>query len=135
MQIRVLLLETRNDKYGNFVLIECQAELKPYLLHLIKFSLNSDLFLATVKHATVVSLVNDANGDTEDFKNCRPGRNTPFLGKLVEKVALEQLNAHQEVNKLFDHAQSGFRKLHSYETVMSKVVNEGPQVIQHGTLS
>ena len=45
-----------------------------------------------------------------------------------------QLKAHQEVNKLFDHDKSSFRKLNSYETAMSKVVIEGQELISYGKL-
>ena len=69
-----------------FVLIECQTEIIPYLLHIINLSFNSDLFPVTVKHTTVVPIVEDVNGDTEDFKNYRPVSNTPFLGKHREKL-------------------------------------------------
>ena len=55
------------DPILHSVLIKCQTEIMPYLPHIIKLSFNSDLFPATVKHATVVSIVKDVDDDTKDF--------------------------------------------------------------------
>ncbi len=49
------------------------------------------------------------------FKNYRPVSNLPFLGNLIEKVALSQLLVHVKVNNFHDDLQSVYCQFHSTE--------------------
>ena len=58
------------------------------------------------------------------YKNFRPVSNLPFISKVVEKAALQQLLAHCEKNAPLPKFQSCFRKYHSMETALLKVQND-----------
>ena len=103
---------------------QCLDLLTPIILHIINTSLASNSFPQSLKHASVSPIIKDKEKNSQDFKNYRPVSNLPFLSKLLEKVALKEINAHLTVNKLHSKFQSGYRKHHSCETSMFKVVGD-----------
>ena len=62
------------------------------------------------------------------LKNYRPVSNLPFLSKVLERV-VTQLMTHLETHNLFEPSQSAYRKCHSTETALLRVVND----LQHLT--
>ena len=55
--------------------------------------------------------------------NYRPVSNLAFISKIVEKVALEQFTEHYSKSSLLSGYQSVYRKHHSCETSLVKLVN------------
>merc|ERR1712243_226489 len=47
-----------------------------------------------------------------------------FLSKLLEKVVLNQLNAHLSANNLLNPFQSAYRQFHSTETTLLHILND-----------
>ncbi|PGH38060.1 MAG: hypothetical protein CRN43_17500, partial [Candidatus Nephrothrix sp. EaCA] len=47
-----------------------------------------------------------------------------FLSKIIERVAASQLIAYLEINKLLPVCQSGFRKGHSTETLLLRLLSD-----------
>ena len=57
-------------------------------------------------------------------KNYRPVSNLPYLGKLLEKAALEQLHHHFEINNIHEPFQSAYKPMHSTETALIRIMND-----------
>ena len=58
------------------------------------------------------------------MKNYRPVSNLPFLSKIIEKAAVQQMNQHMTENDLHESNQSAYRKNHSTETALLKIFND-----------
>ena len=50
--------------------------------------------------------------------------NLPYLGKLLEKAALEQLHHYIEINNLHEPFQSAYKPIHSTETALIWIMND-----------
>jgi len=56
--------------------------------------------------------------------NFRPVSNLTFMSKVVERAVTKQLNEYQIANDLLPRYQSAFRKQHSMETAMLRVLSD-----------
>ena len=97
----------------------------PIWTQLINLSLSQGS-MDCLKSAVLIPLIKDLDDliDKDSFKNYRPVSNLLFIGKLVERVVSKRLNEHLEINNLNSNAQYGYRKGHSTETLLIKVVND-----------
>ena len=72
--------------------------------------------------------------DPLDIKNYRPISNLSFMSKIVEKLVAQQLFAHLNRNQL-PPSQSGFRRHHSTESAILKVLADVYTSIDKGQVS
>ena len=77
-----------------------------------------------VKLADIIPLIKDEKLDPNVLKNYRPVSNLTFLGKIIERVVLSRLNEHLTANNLHSPDQFAYKKNHSTETLMIKIVND-----------
>jgi hypothetical protein len=79
-----------------------------------------------LKTGVLNPLIKELNSmtDTENYKNYRPVTNLVFISKLVERVVQIRLDNHMIKNKLLTVKNYAYRKAHSTELLLLKVVND-----------
>ena len=76
------------------------------------------------KHARIIPLLRKSNLDANILSNYRPISNLPFIGKIIERIAIQQLQTYLSENNLHARMQSAYRSFHSVETALLKVQND-----------
>ena len=105
------------DPIPSFLLKRCVDELSPILLHVVNQSLCQGKFPSSLKSAVVKPTIKKNHLDADCLKNYRPVSNLSVVSKLLERVALTQLNKYLVENDLHCSMQSGYRPNHSCETL------------------
>ena len=97
----------------------------PIWLELVNLSLKEGS-MESLKNAVVLPLIKEMDGvmDNDVLKNYRPVSNLLFLEKLIERIVSSRLNKHMVDNKLNLNYQFGYKKGHSTETLLVRVVND-----------
>ena len=112
-----------SDPCPDFILKKRLTIFVPLRSKLVNLSLKTGS-MTGLKHAFVSPLLKNSSLDTDEFKNFRPVSNLQFLGKLIERVVLKKLNAHLDDNNLNISQQYGYKKGHSCETLLVKLIND-----------
>ena len=94
----------------------------PSIAKLINHSFNTASFPQRWKTAKVSPLFK--GGDSEDLNNYRPISVLPVLSKGIEWHMYDSLSSYLCENNLIYSKQSGFRKLHSTETALIRIIDE-----------
>ena len=95
----------------------------PYLTNLVNTSL-MNASMDGLKEAVVTPILKNHKLDPNSMSNYRPISNLPFVSKLIERVVLKQLNFHMLNNNLLSDDQFGYKKFHSTETLLLKLVSD-----------
>jgi hypothetical protein len=100
------------------------ASLLPILLKIVNQSLTTSTFPPSLKAAHLTPLLKKPSLDKDHFKHYRPVSNLPYIGKITERVVVQQLEKHKTENSLVEICQSAYRKFHSSETALLKVQSD-----------
>ena len=95
----------------------------PSITHLVNSSLGQGKFCEEWKEAVVKQLIKKTELGTQN-SNYRPVSNLCFISKIVENITLDQFNQHCQDYNLVPEYQSAYRKKHSCETNLVKLVND-----------
>ena len=93
------------------------------ITHIINRSLKSGTFPECWKSALVKPLLKK-KGLEPCYSNYRPVSNLPFVGKVIEKVVIQQQMEHIHNHALFPVHQSAYQPGHSTETALVKVMSD-----------
>jgi len=106
------------QRLATFLLKEFVDVLLPYVTNMLKASQpGSTAGLTETRSCYAVA-------EAADMANYRPVSNVTFMSKIVERAVAEQLHQYLEVNRLLPRHQSAYRRHHSTETAMLRVVSD-----------
>ena len=77
----------------------------------------------------------NANADPTDAKNYRPISSLTFISKVVERLVCHQLVAFLAANGLLPKLQSAYRKHHSMENAVPKVISDALLAADRGEVT
>ena len=97
--------------------------LLPIITKIINLSLESGLFADDWKCALVLPLLKKPGLELL-YKNYRPVSNLQYVSKLAEKMVFDQIYSHMITHSLYPEFQSAYRKNHSTETALVRVMND-----------
>ena len=98
-------------------------ELLPHLCDLVNKSLSTGC-VDGIKDSIIVPLLKKNGLDPEILKNYRPVADLVFLSKLSERVVFKRMQEHMTANNLHCKFQHGYKKNHSPETLLLRLVND-----------
>ena len=138
-KIKKLLKKLKNtkssgvDELDNYcVKISADIIAKP-LHHIINLSIIQNKFPTSWKLAKVVPL--HKKGCTLERKNYRPVAILSPLGKILEKIAYEQLYDYFTRNQIFHPNLHGYRQNRSTQTAMIQMYDRWVKAANHGQVS
>ena len=123
------------DPIPTDLLKECLSEIAPQLCRIVNLSLQSAHIPKELKISLVKPLLKKKTLDPDNYKNYRPVSNLSFLSKVIEKIVCTRLETYLENNSLFPIMQSAYRKKHSTETAILKIVNDILNNMDKGKMS
>ena len=112
------------DPVPTFIVREFVDLLLPYLTSMVNASLAQGRLPSSERHAIVTPLLKKPGLDTADVSNYRPVSNLTFISKVVERAVAMQLNEYLTSNSMLPRSQSAYRKKHSTETAMLRVLSD-----------
>ena len=91
--------------------------------HIINLSLSTGS-IYNLRHATITPLLKNNDLDFNKYENFCPVSDLTFISKLTERVVLKRLSNHMHHNNLNIPNQHGYKKNHSTETVLLKLIKD-----------
>lgn len=102
------------------------------MTNLINLSFETGCFPTSLKKAVVIPIIKDRRGDVNQLKNYRPISLLNFISKIIERVAINQLDSYIRRNNLENPMQSAYKQFHSVETTLLALQSELLEVLDCG---
>src|SRR6218665_2204237 len=107
-----------------FLLQEHLDILLPLLTTICNQSILKGVLPPAQKRSILIPVIKREGLDPTDPGNFRPIANVSLISKVVEKIIASQLLPYLEANNLIPAIQSGFRKGHSTETLLLRLLSD-----------
>ena len=124
---------TAVDELDNFCIKISSEIIAQPLHHIITLSIIQNKFPTSWKYAKVVPL--HKKGCTLDRKNYRPVAILSPLGKILEKIAYEQLYSYFSSNKIFHPNLHGYRQNRSTQTALLQMYDRWVRAAHEGQVT
>ena len=113
------------DPVPSAVLATHLETLLPIWVDIVNLSLETGC-MESLKNAVIIPLIKELHSttDTDNNKNYRPVSNLVFISKLIERVVDIRLQEHLITNNLMTDKEYAYKKHHSTEMLLIKVVND-----------
>ena len=93
----------------------------PIITQIVNSSLSTGTFPESLKHAVISPVIKKQSLNLHELKNYRPVSNIPYLSKIIERHAVDNIARHMTENNLEEPLQSAYRPAHSTESALLKV--------------
>ena len=93
----------------------------PIITQIVNSPLSTGTFPESLKHAVISPVIKKQSLNPHELKNYRPVSNIPYLSKIIERHAVDNIARHMTENNLGEPLQSAYRPAHSTESVLLKV--------------
>ena len=120
----------RMDPLPTWLLVKHLRVLLPVITVIVNSALMSGM-PSIYKHSVVCPLLKKQGSDETKMDNYRPVSTLPFLSKIIERVVNNRLSNYMERNNLLDPFQSAYRRFHSCETSLLKVLNDAFEAVDN----
>jgi hypothetical protein len=106
------------------ILKNCVDVFAPAITRLVNLSFAEGCFPDQFKIAQVTPLIKKAGLDESDASNYRPISNLNTISKIIERICLARILPHVASTGNFSPLQSAYRKKHSTETALLKILDD-----------